>query len=1112
MKQFITNSIICVLIIVIQNSCSSKKEIPLFTAVSSDVSGINFINTITETEQLNLITNEYTYMGGGVGVGDFNNDGMQDLFFSANETSCKLYINNGGMHFKDITTAAGVTTNKWCTGVSVVDINNDGWQDIYVCVSGPVTIEERKNLLFINNHNQTFTESAAAYGLNDTTHSTQAAFLDYDKDGLLDMFLLTHQMQGKSMNLVLPKNLSGNSSRNDQLYHNQGIDIKTGHPVFKNVTMPAGIRDEGYGLGVVVSDLNGDNWPDIYVSNDYIGNDCMWLNNHNGTFTNAIASSLNHQSYSSMGTDAADINNDGLPDIATLDMMPEDNERKKMMYSFLNNERYALERYLKYEPAFMHNTLQLNRGVAVVNDSAVPVFSDIAHFSGVAETDWSWSVLMADFNNDCYKDIHISNGMGKDMINSDFIFFRSATPVDGERVTTLQEKLQEIGPVPLPNYFFSNNHNYSFTNASAAAGINQKAISNGAAYADLDNDGDLDLIVNNINSKAFLFLNNTIKPNSTNTNFLQIVLQGPPNNKDGLGTVVKLFLKDSILLLEQNPVRGYLSTMEKKLFAGLGQTAFVDSIQIVWPNDSMQVLKNVKVNQRLTINYKNATSTWLPQKSIATLFTNYTKLSGINFLHIDTFFFDYDFQRLLPQKFSSQGPGIAIGDVNKDGLQDFFVGNGYGKKGQLFMQNTNGSFTAKLIDTAEKYEEDTGCLFFDADADGDDDLLVTSGTNEFAANSHFYLPRLYNNDGKGNFTRSVTAIPNNLTAITTVVKACDFDKDGDMDLFIGGRIVAGNFPAPAHSYLLQNNKGVFTDVTKSWCAPLTEAGMVTDAAWVDVDGDKKEDLIITGEWMPIRIFKNKSDGFKEITTESGLASLTGMWRSIAVADIDKDGDMDFVAGNIGLNNKFHFSASYPLNMWYADMDENGSLDPVMGYYLPTKNGVKNLYPAIGLADMVSQVPSIKKRYLLHKDFAVATLNDVFKPIENTVKLMANEAASCWFENDSKGIFKKHELPAEAQFSPINCMLISDFNKDGFTDILLAGNEYETEVATGQYDAGYGLLLTSDANKKFTAVTQSQSGIYIRGDVRCMKNISTKQNNYILAAVNNNPLEVFKLNK
>ncbi|CAN5502248.1 VCBS repeat-containing protein [soil metagenome] len=1112
MTRRIPNYFTAILLATIFCSCSNKKENLLFTSVSPTDSGIDFINTITESDKLNLMNNEYTYMGGGVGIGDFDNDGKPDIFFTGNQNSCKLFMNEGSLKFKDITTTAGLVTNQWCTGVSVVDINDDGFQDIYVSVSGPVEPGKRQNLLFINNHNLTFTESAAAYGLNDSSYSTQAAFLDYDKDGLLDMFLLTHQMQGKSLNEVLPKDLSGNSPRNDQLYHNEGIDTKTGHPVFKKVTMPAGIRDDGYGLGVVVSDLNGDNWPDLYVSNDYIGNDCMWLNNQDGTFTNVIAKSLNHQSYSSMGTDAADINNDGLPDIATLDMMPEDNERKKMMYSFLNNERYAVERYLKYEPSFIHNTLQLNRGMATVNDTLLPVFSDIANFAGTAETDWSWSVLMADFNNDGFKDLHITNGMGKDVINNDFIFFKAATGAGADRTKTLQDKLQSLGSVPLPDYLLINNHHYAFDNVSAASGLSEKAISNGAAYADLDNDGDLDLVVNHINGPASLFANNTNSPTNTGTNYLQIKLTGPAGNKDGLGTVIKLFLKDSVLLLEQNPARGYLSTVDKKLFAGLGYATVVDSIQVTWPNDSMQVLQKITANQLLTIDNKNVNSKWQKYLPSNTLFTDYTKASGIRFNHIDTFFFDFDYQRLLPQKYSSQGPGIAVGDVNKDGLQDFFVGNGYDKKGQIFIQQTDGRFTAKPMETGEKFEEDTGCLFFDADGDGDDDLLVTSGTNEFEKNSHFNLPRLYSNDGKGNFTRSPNAMPARLTAISTVVKACDFDMDGDLDLFIGSRVDFKGYPLSPPSYLLQNNKGIFTDVTDQLCPALTTAGMITDAAWIDVDGDKKTDLVLTGEWMPVRIFKNQSDGFKETTNESGLASMPGLWRSIAMADLDKDGDLDFVAGNIGLNNKFHFNAIYPLNLWYADIDENGSFDPVMGYYQLAASGKKELFPAFGLAEISSQVPSIKKEYLYHKDFSNAPLSAVFKSVDAPVKMLANEAATCWFENDGKGNFTKHELPVVAQFAPVNCILIDDFNKDGIADILLAGNEYETEVSTGQYDASYGLLLTGNTNKTFTAIPQNKSGIFIRGDVRCMRQIATTKNKYILAAVNNSPLAVLKLNQ
>ncbi|MEO6731959.1 MAG: VCBS repeat-containing protein [Ferruginibacter sp.] len=1089
--------------------CSSKKEAHLFTAISSTSSGIDFENTITESYRFNLLTNEYTYMGGGVGAGDFNNDGLADLFFTASQTTCRLYINEGGFKFKDVTTSAGLTTKSWCTGISVIDIDNDGWQDIYICVSGAINSDQRKNLLYINNHDLTFTEMAAAYGLDDNSFSTQVAFLDYDKDGLLDMYLLTHQMYGESINRVSPKDLSGNSPRNDQLYHNEGINAKTGRPYFKNATLEAGIKEDGYGLGVAVSDLNGDNWPDIYVSNDYIGNDCMWINQKDGTFKNTIAKSLNHQSYSSMGVDAADINNDALPDIATLDMMPEGNERKKMMYSILTNERHEMEKQLWYEPSYMRNTLQLNRGTAVVNDSIAPVFSDIANYAGVAETDWSWSVLAADFNCDGFKDFHITNGLGRDLLNHDFATF-SSTRSGGGPNKALIDELQSYGSVPLSNYFFINNHDCSFTNASEEAGINEKAISNGAAYADLDNDGDLDLVVNNINSKAFILSNNTIQPNKNASNYLAFKLQGPVNNKDGIGTIIKVFIKDSTLLLEQNPVRGYLSTVDKQLFTGLGKASVADSIQILWPNDSMQVLRHIEANQNLPVNYKNANTVWMPTAKLNTLFDDYTKESNINFKHSDSFFFDYSFQRLLPQKFSSLGPGIAVSDINKDGLEDFFVGNGYKKKGLLFIQDTNGHFSSRPLEASNKTEEDTGCLFFNADNDGDEDLLVTSGTNEFPQNSPYLLPRLYLNDGKGNFTRKVAAIPAHLATVTAVVKACDFDQDGDLDLFLGGRIASERYPSPPASYLLQNNKGVFTDVTKIYCPALIAAGMVTDAEWMDVDGDKMEDLVITGEWMPVRVFKNQKNNFREITAESGLAPFSGMWRSIAGADLDKDGDLDLVAGNIGLNNKYHFDSTYPLNLWYADLDGNGSIDPIMGYYITSQNGRKDLYTALNLDEIAGQVPSIKKQYLMHKNFSTATMADVFKAASNPVKLTATEAASCWFENSGKGIFKKHRLPAEAQYAPINCILVNDYNKDGYPDILIAGNEYESDITTGQYDASYGLLLLGNFTKTFAPVTQAKSGFFLRGDTRCMHHIIINKKSMILAAVNNTLLQVYKI--
>jgi enediyne biosynthesis protein E4 len=1111
-KQFTFSKLLIILCYVMFcYGCANSSAPNLFSLVNASTSGIHFNNTITETETQHLITNEYTYMGGGVGIGDFNNDGLQDIYFTANQVSSKLYINEGNMKFKDITDAAGVATKDWCTGVSIIDINSDGWQDIYVCVSGAVPADRRKNKLFINNKNLSFTESAAAYGLADTTHATQAVFFDYDKDGWLDMFLLTHQMQGESMNKVLPKNLTGKSPRNDKLYHNEGNIAGANHPVFKEVTMPAGIRDDGYGLGVVVSDFNADNWPDIYVSNDYVGNDCLWLNNKNGTFTNSIAASLTHQSYSSMGTDAADINNDGLPDIATLDMMPENNARQKKMYSFLTNERTEMERRTGYEPSFIHNTLQLNRGVALVKDTFAPVFSDIAHLAGMAETDWSWSVLMADYNNDGKKDMHITNGMGRDMIDNDFIFFRSSTPVGTNREQLLQEKLNALGTVPLPNYFFTNTGNYNFENTSKQSGINKKAISNGAAHADLDNDGDLDIVVNNINEEAFLFENNTntskVKPS---VNYVKLAVKGPQNNPKGIGTVVKLFLKDTVLLLEQFPVRGYLSTVDNTLLFGLGNHSTIDSLQVIWPNDSMQVLKTIAINSTININYKDAKLPWQPGVNQVALFSNYTKQSGVNFTHNDPYFFDFGYNRLLLHKYSSLGPGIAVADINKDGLEDFFVGNGYENKGQLFMQQANGNFIQQPLETGEKFEEDAASHFFDADKDGDMDLLVTGGTSEFDKGSAYNLPRLYVNNGNGGFSRNSNAIPKHLTTITSVVKVFDIDYDGDDDLFLGGRVHNEHWPMPTNSYILQNNAGVFTDVTEKYSTTLQHAGMVTDATWADVDGDAINDLIIVGEWMPVRVFKNNKTNLTEITNTS-INNTTGMWRSVAAADMDKDGDIDIVAGNIGKNNRFHFSEKYPLQVWYADIDGNGAIDPITGFYLPNDNGEKELFPAFGLTDISSQVPAIKKKYLLHKDFSTATMENLFNGITAN-KLYANTSASCWFENKGKGIFIKHELPIEAQFAPINCLSIIDCNKDGINDIIVAGNEYGMEISSGALDASYGLVLLGNTNKIFMPLQQATSGLFVRGDVRCMQKININGSTAIITAINNQQLQLFKLNQ
>ena len=1099
--------------IIFAAACTHKNNSSLFTALPASESGIDFSNDIRENDTARSFINEFGYMGGGVGIGDFNNDGLKDIFFTGNQVSCRLYINKGNHHFEDMTEKAGLTTSDWATGVSIADVNHDGYDDIYVSVFGKDLLHRAKNLLFINQHNMTFREAAAEYGLADTGYSTQAVFLDYDRDGDLDMYLTNYLLNGPNANYLVPRDNSGRSRANDKLYRNDGYNARLGHDVFTDVSMEAGIKEDGYGLGVVAGDFNNDGWPDIYVANDFVSNDELWLNNRNGGFYNGISKAIRHQSYSSMGADAADLNNDGLEDIVTLDMAPQYNERKKQTFFFMNYERYQSERTLGYEPEFARNMLQLNRG----NRDSIPLFSEIGQLAGISETDWSWSVLLADFNNDGWKDIHITNGIGRDFINGDFLEFSNNLFAHAgsqeEQRKAVRDKLATLKPVTLGNYLYLNQQNNIFSDVSAQAGIDAPSLSNGAAYVDLDNDGDLDMVTNNINQPAFVLINNSRQLSDSTSHFIKLKIRGDSLNTRGFGTKIRLYSNGMQQLQEQNPVRGYFSSVDQDLVFGLGKQTKVDSMLITWPDQRMEVLTQIPADTTLIVSWKQSGPPL--QKNAAApapLMTVVNNAAGIGYAHHENIFNDFGTQRLLPQKYSQMGPFIATADMNGNGITDFFVGNGFNFSGQLIQQHADGHFTARKLTDSIKLEEDMDCIFFDADGDGDQDLLVTGGDIQYADKAASYYPRLYLNDSRGNFRLSNHAIPASVATIAGCVRAADYDGDGDTDLFIGGR-VAENYPLSPKSYLLQNNNGVFTDVTASVCPALQQPGMVSAAVWTDFDNDKQPDLVIAGEWMPVRFFKNNKGHLQEVTGSTGLADMDGMWRSLIATDIDNDGDMDLVAGNLGLNCVYKAGPETPMQLFAADIDGNGTIDPVLFYYIKDKDGTRRSYPAIGRSQLAEQVPAMKKRFLHYEDYTQATSGNIFKgkSKESIHSFACNETRSCWLENLGHGKFLKHILPVEAQFAPVNTMVAEDLDGDGYKDLLLAGNEYQADVITGRYDASYGTVLKGTKEKALIAVPASESGFILNGDIKSMVMVpAANGGRFLIAAANNDSLQVFKI--
>ncbi len=1058
----------------------------LFKPVPNIETGINFANIVKESPVLNIISYEYFYNGGGVGLGDFNNDGLVDIYFSGNMQQGKLYLNKGNLKFEDITSKAGVGGKiGWKTGVSIADVNGDGLQDIYLCYSGPLDKEKRTNELFINNGNLTFTEKAAQMGVADSGYSTQAVFFDYDRDNDLDLFVINHNNKNlRNFDASFVKKMV-DPDAGDRLYRND-------NNIFTDVTIPSGIISNplGYGLGVSVSDINNDGWPDLYVTNDYVEEDYLYINNHDGTFSEKLKEELGHISNFSMGCDIADINNDGWTDVFTLDMLPEDNKRQKLIYMPDNYELYNNQVQNGFYHQLMRNMLQLNNGNGT--------FSEIGQLSGVFCTDWSWASLLADFNNDGNKDIFITNGYGRDMTNRDFVKFYGNERLKylrGEKSDNMFRMLQSIPVTPLHDYLYLNNGNLQFSDVSLASGFDKATLSNGAAYADLDNDGDLDLVINHLNAPAEIYRNMLVE-NGNGGNWVQFNIKGKDHNSYAIGAVVNVYTPKGLMKLENYPVHGFQSSMHVPLHTGLPSQQ-IDSVVISWPDGKIETLMTVKANSTNNISYQTGQKDPGHVKNIKSVFS--ASANSFPYVHVSPETNDFKEQPLLPNMISYNGPRTATADINKDGREDIFICGAQGQPGKLFIQQKDGSFSedAQPDFIQDALFDDVDAVFFDADNDGDEDLYVVSGGYNFNQGDKELQDRLYLNTN-GKFYKSIQSLPvESLSG--SCVRVADIDNDGDVDIFVGSRVVPGRYPeSPGSLLLINNGKGVFTNAPAAMRGVLDSLGMVTDAAWVDVDNDGRKDLIVCGEWMKLHLFLNKNGKLTDLSEHYFPDSVKGWWNRLQLADMDGDGDMDLIAGNWGLNSPLKVSRSEPAIMFYNDFDNNGSVDPLICYYMQG-----NSYPMASRDEMTDQIVSLRQRFPTYDSYANATIEDILTPeqLKTAKQLSANYFETTYFENN-KGVFEARKLPLQANFFPVYAISTCDFDHDGKQDILLAGNTDHARIKIGKIDAGYGVLLKGDGKGHFEYVPQLKSGLSVRGCTRDLIKLNGKNDNRVIFAVNN----------
>ncbi len=1075
--------------------CEQKSPIePMFELLDSSYTHVDFENALSTSDSINILDFEYMFNGGGVGIADINNDGLQDIYFTGNQVSGKLYLNQGNFKFKDISQSSGVITKGWCNGVSMADINQDGLIDIYICRGGPrnTPADDMANLLYINNGDGSFKEVAKEFGLADTGYSIQAVFFDYDKDGDKDLYLLTNALVSYNRNTSRPKMDNGQAPSTDRLYRNNGDNTYT------DISKEAGITLEGFGLGVAICDVNEDGWPDIYISNDFLTNDILYINNRNGTFSDKIANYLKHQSLDGMGNDIADINNDGHLDIVVLDMLPQDNKRRKENMGYFSYDKAMLDLQNGYMPQYVRNTLQLNNGNGT--------FSEIGQLAGIHNTDWSWSPLIADFDNDGWKDMFITNGYRRDVSNLDFINYGQQNSSFGTREAISNNRLKKLFSLPeikLNNYIYKNNGDLTFSDKVKEWGFSKPSFSNGAAYADLDNDGDLDLIVSNIDEKAFIYKNNSIENGISSkkiNHFLRLKLVG---DMDVIGTRVSIKYKGMEQFQLYSPVKGYLSSVEEMLHFGLGKTTTIDTIMVKWPNGTSQLIQNVSADQVLTVDSKNAQLTdLLNEKKLKPLFKDVTSDLGINYTNVSNGLVDFNIQATLIRTGTQLGSGIAIGDINNDGLEDVYIGGSKNKKGYLYLQSDSGKFTERELDKNLLFDN-AGTLFMDADGDGDLDLFIVNGGGLPDSKTQQYTDRLFINDGFGNFEAKDLL---QRKASGSCISAADFDKDGDLDLFIGGRVRVGSYPLPPKSYLLENKEGEFVDSTESVFGNAGDFGMVSDALWTDFDNDQWIDLIVVGEFMQIKFYKNDKGKLRDITENCGLANTGGWWNSIVPGDFDMDGDVDYIVGNSGLNSMYTASVDEPITLYAKDFDSNGSIDPIMSCYTQGKEHLIHSRDVI-----IHQINAMRARFKTYESYATASMDKTFLPqeLEGAQILKAQTLASSYIENLGQGKFKISSLPTEAQLAPIFGLQVQDYNNDGFLDVMAVGNLYGTEAFSGRFDALTGLSMLGDGNGKFKCMKPLESGLMVDGDSKGIATMeSATGNTLLLIGKNSGPIQIY----